>query len=338
LKPQDRPPKDSGQVRMARQDSPYGVLEFLCWHHPWNNNHYPSRSSIERSVTLMKKCGIGMVRMDFLWQDIEPAAGALDFALYDYIVDTLTRYNIAVLGVLSYHADWASPEKRWNVPSADHSPFVGYCEKVCRRYKDRVKFWEIWNEPDSNIYWEPQDGLVGYARLLRAAYAALKHADPLCSVLNGGLSAGLDSVDRLYANGAKDCFDIMNIHAFEAPAGQDSIAHVVSFVKAAAGVMDRNGDARKKIWVTEIGCPGVKAGTKVPDSWLGENPTELQQASWVTQVYLEVLALDRVDKVFWAFFRDTNNHWKNGTDYFGLIRNDFSLKPAFRAYQEIAAL
>jgi hypothetical protein len=323
---------------MARQNSPYGVLDFLCWNHPWNNYHYPSRSSIERSATLMKKCGIGSVRMDFLWQDIEGAKGALDFAAYDYIVDTLTRYNISVLGVLGYYADWASPDKKWNFPGADHARFFGYCEKVCRRYKDRVKFWEIWNEPDSKIYWEPQDGLVEYTGLLRGAYEALKRADPLCSVLNGGLSAGLDSVHRLYENGAQACFDIMNIHAFAAPKDPDAISRVVSFVKAAAAVMDSRGDTGKKIWVTEIGCPGVKAGTKVTQSWLGENPTELQQSSWVTQVYLEVLALDRVEKVFWAFFRDTNNHWKDGTDYLGLIRNDFSPKPAFRAYQEVAAL
>jgi polysaccharide biosynthesis protein PslG len=279
-----------------------------------------------------------MVRMDFLWQDIEPAAGTLDFAAYDYIVDTLTRYNISILGVLSYHTDWASPGRIWNVPSPDHAPFMSYCEKVCRRYKDRVKFWEIWNEPDSKVYWEPQDGLVEYVRLLRAAYTVLKRVDPLCSVLNGGLSAGLDSVHRLYENGAKGFFDIMNIHAFEAPKDQDAITRIVSYVNATGAVMDSHGDTGKKIWVTEIGCPGVKVGTKVPNSWLGDNPTEAQQASWVTQVFLEVLALDRVEKVFWAFFRDTDNHWKNGTDYFGLIRNDFSPKPAFRAYQEVAAL
>jgi len=323
---------------MARQDNPYGVLDFLCWNHAWNNDHYPSRSSIDRSISLMKKCGIGIVRMDFLWQDIEPVAGRYNFAKYDYIVDALSRSNIAILGVLSYQVNRESPRTGWNVPSADHTPFLRYCENVCRRYKDRIKFWEIWNEPDSKIYWEPQDGLVEYVRLLRGAYKVLKHADPLCSILNGGLSAGLDSVNRLYANGAEDCFDIMNIHAFESPINKDAINRVVEYVNATALVMDRNGDDKKKIWVTEIGCPGVKSGTKVPNSWLGENPTEFQQASWVTQVYLEVLALDRVDKVFWAFFRDTNNHWNDGTDYLGIIRNDFSPKPAFRAYQEVAAL
>lgn len=338
MRPQDRPPKDSGQVRLARQDSPYGVLEFLYWDHAWNNHHYPSRASIDRSIELMKKCGVGMVRMDFLWQDIEPSAGTCVFDKYDYIVGALTRSNIAVLGVLSYHADWASPDKKWNVPNQDHSFFLDYCRKVCGRYKDRVKFWEIWNEPDSKIYWEPQDGLREYARLLQDAYRALKEIDPGCTVLNGGLSEGIASVNTLYERGAREYFDVMNIHAFESPVQKDAIESVVSFVKAVAAAMDRNGDTKKRIWVTEIGCPGVKAGTMVTDSWLGENPSELQQAGWVTQIFHEVLALDRVDKVFWAFFRDTDNHWKNGVDYFGLVRNDFSLKPAYRAYREAAVL
>jgi polysaccharide biosynthesis protein PslG len=336
MKPQDIPPRDSGQRRVARQDNPYGVLEFLYWDHSWNNHHYPSKSSLDQSVALMKKCNVGMVRMDFLWQDIEPAAGKHDFKKYDYIVDALIRNNIAVLGVLGYYADWASPVKKWNMPSADHGPFIGYCEHVCRRYKDRVKYWEIWNEPDSPIYWEPQDGLIEYARLLREAYSAIKKIDPGCFVLNGGLSAGLPSVKKLYENGAKNYFDIMNIHAFETPLSKDAITHVVEFIKATSGCMDRNGDDEKRIWVTEIGCPGVKVGAKVPDSWLGDNPTEVQQARWVTEVFGEVLALDRVSKVFWAFFRDTNNHWKNGVDYFGLIRNDFSPKPAFSAFQKAA--
>ena len=338
MKPQDRPPRDSGRASMARQDNPYGMLEFLYWYHAWNNNHYPSRSSVDRSVELMKKCGVGIVRMDFLWQDIEPVRAKHSFSKYDYLVDALTRSNIAILGVLGYHADWASPGKIWNVPHTDFTFFYDYCSAVARRYKDRVKFWEIWNEPDSRVYWQPQDGLVEYARLLRGAYSLLKQIDPACSVLNGGLSEGLASVRALYERGAGDCFDIMNIHAFESPVHRDAIDRVVAFVKATGQVMDLNNDAAKRIWVTETGCPGVKAGSSAADSWLGENPSELQQASWVTQVYSEVLALDRVDKVFWAFFRDTDNHWKDGTDYLGLVRNDFSLKPAYRAYREIAAI
>ena len=323
-----------GHCDTISETNPFGVLEFLYWNHPWNNYQYPSKEAVDKSIVLMQKAGVGIVRMDFLWQDIEASRGSYDYSKYDYIVDELTKHGIQVLGVLSYNTVWASPCGKWNVPDSDYTSFLNYCGKAVGRYKGRVKYWEIWNEPDSHIYWEPQDGMKEYVRLLRGAYSVLKKTDPQCFVLNGGLASGLGSVNKLYDNGAKDYFDIMNIHAFQTPLDKDAIKRVVSFVKATGRVMDRNGDSAKKIWITEIGCPGVKSGKNVANSWMGKNPDEIQQADWVTEVFKQTLALERVEKVFWAFFRDTDNHWKDGVDYLGLIRNDFSLKPAYKAYKK----
>jgi hypothetical protein len=72
----------------------------------------------------------------------------------------------------------------------------------------------------------------------------------------------------------------------------------------------------------------------VKNWWLGTNPTEKQQAEWVGAVYSELLKQPAVEKVFWAFFRDTDRHWDNGVDYFGLVRWDFSKKPSFISYQK----
>ena len=98
--------------------------------------------------------------------------------------------------------------------------------------------------------------------------------------------------------------------------------------------MSRNGDCHKKIWITEIGCPGVRRGLAVNKWWLGKNPTEKQQASWLKKVYTELLKDENVEKAFWAFFRDTKEHWDNGVDYFGIIRWNYSKKPAFNAYRD----
>jgi hypothetical protein len=109
---------------------------------------------------------------------------------------------------------------------------------------------------------------------------------------------------------------------------------VGSFAKLAYKIMERKGDGHKKIWLTEIGCPGVKPGMTVNNWWLGKNPTEQEQAQWVKKVYAELLQNPQVEKIFWAFFRDTQKHWDNGVDYFGLVRWDFSTKPSFAAYRE----
>ncbi len=315
-------------------NNPFGVLEFLHWNHDWNHYKYSSDLELERTAKLMKEAGVGWARVDFLWQDIEPKEGVFDFAKYDRIVDIFSANNINILGLLNYSADWAAFDGGWNSPPKDNKLFVAYASKVIKRYKDKVKYWEVWNEPDSPIYWSVQDGLKSYVSLLKDVYLAAKKIDPDCKVLNGGLAKGISSINCLYDKGAKGYFDILNLHFFENPLRKGGIKAVVSFPKLAYKIMFRNGDCNKKIWITEIGCPGVRRGLMVNKWWLGKNPTEKQQALWLKRVYTELLKDENVEKVFWAFFRDTKEHWDNGVDYFGLIRWNYSKKSAFKAYQD----
>lgn len=322
---------------MAQENkSSFGVLEFLQWNHDWNNYKYSTPQDLEKAVSLMKEAGISWVRMDFLWQDIEPTQGKFEFKKYDYIVDLLNRNNISILGILDYSADWASVCGKWNCPPKDNRLFVDYATGVVSRYKDKVKYWEIWNEPDSSIYWSVQDGLKSYCALLKDVYSAIKKIDAECKILNGGLANGVASINHLYDNGAKDYFDILNIHIFDSPFNLAAIERVSAYPKLAYKIMSRNGDGNKKIWITEIGCPGVKRDLKVNNWWMGQNPDEFQQAEWLKEVFTQLLKDRAVEKIFWAFFRDSKEHWNNGIDYFGLVRWDFSCKPAFFVYKRLA--
>lgn len=318
----------------GEQNNPFGVLEFLHWNQSWNNYKYPKKKSLHKVVALMKEAGVGWVRIDLLWQDIEPKQGEFEFAKYDEIVDLLAKNNINILGLLNYSADWASAGGQWNYPSKENQLFVNYAVEVVKHYKDRIKYWEIWNEPDSSTYWATQDGLKSYCRLLKDTYTAIKEVAPDSNVLNGGLANGMLSVNNLYDNGAKEYFDILNMHIFVSPLIPNAAQILNAYPKAAYKIMARKGDAHKKIWITEVGCPGVKRGLKVKNWWLERNPNERQQAEWVKKAYEELLKNKAVEKVFWAFFRDCQGHWDNGVDYFGLVRWDFSKKPAFISYQK----
>ncbi len=323
--------KDSS---LRNMDSPFGVLEFLHWNHPWNNYKYSCPADLEKAVGLMKEAGVAWVRVDFLWEDIEPAQGQFEFAKYDAIVELLARNDINILGLLDYTASWASPCGKWNYPPADNSLFVNYAVKTAERYKDKVRYWEIWNEPDSSVYWANQDGLKSYCVLLKDAYTALKKLSPEFKILNGGLANGISSVNYLYDNGAGTYFDILNLHVFESPFNLGAAKRLSAYPRLAYKIMSRNGDAGKKIWITEIGSPGVKRGLKAKNWWLGKNPNERQQAKWLQEVFTRLAGEEHVEKVFWAFFRDCKGHWDTGVDYFGIIRWDFSRKPAFSAYQK----
>ncbi len=316
------------------EKSPFGVLAFLHWDHGWNNYKYSTRKDLEKAVSLMKKAGISWVRMDFLWGDIEPNQGHFDFDKYDMIVDVVTEGDIHILGILDYSTPWASSHNGlWNYAPRYYNQFVNYSTKVIERYKDRIKYWEVWNEPDSGVYWNPQDSLKSYTQLLKEVYIAAKIADPECKILNGGFAKGLSSVNHLYDNGGKDYFDIMNIHIFENPLDPKAIKVVTEHARLTRKKMAMNGDADKELWITEIGSPGVNK--KVTNWWMDKNPGERQQAVWLTKVYTALLENNSADKIFWAFFRDCKDHWKSGIDYFGLVRWNYTAKPAYKAYRRV---
>lgn len=315
-------------------DSPFGVLGFLMWNHPWNAYQYDTLEKVDKAARLMQEAGIRFVRMDFLWYDLEPEPGVFEFERYDAIVDILWKNNIKILGIIEYNPRWW--DGPWNSPP-DFDLYEKYACKVVSHFKNRVKYWEIWNEPDEKTYWIPQDDMKTYTKLLKRAYLAIKNIDPSCKVLMGGVSKYPHiSLKRIYRNGGKDYFDIVNFHPFTDPLRPDAINHVRGIYSSVRQVMRKYGDEDKRIWFTELGCPGVKKATRENGWWNGMSPVEKQQAAWVKQIYAECLKWEGVDKVFWAFFRDTDNHFKSGVDYFGLIRNDFSQKAAYKAYKEIS--
>ncbi len=328
---------DAGGASFGRQENPFGVLEFLNWDFDWSNFKYAREEDLRRAVGLMREAGVGWVRMDFLWGDIQPRPDEWRFEKYDRIVGILRENGIQVLGLLNYSAPWATKTGQWNYPPERDDDFVAYAVAVITRYRDTVTHWEIWNEPDSPTYWVPQDGMKRYIGLLRAVYAAAKRANPRCVILNGGLANGVASVNRLYDHGGQGAFDILNIHYFDDPAREGALGAVAGYAKLAYKIMSRNGDAGKKIWVTEIGAPGMPAGVTAANWWMGKNTDEELQAQWLQAVYAKLLQDPQVEVVFWAFWRDCRGHWNNGTDYFGIVRWDFSKKPAFEAYQKSVA-
>ncbi len=311
---------------------PFAVLAFLSWYHDWNAYKY-NCDALKKVVDLMKDAGVGMVRFDFLWQDIEPRPGEWDFEKYDYIVNLLTERQVRILGILGYSVSWAG--KAWNYPPYDDETFVRYVRQVISRYKNKIKYWEIWNEPDSRTYWVPQDDMKRYTELLKKVYEAAKAADPSCKIVLGGMTnSGYYAIKNVYRNGGKDYFDVVNIHPFANPLRAGAMTQVLAICRNVRREMDKNGDQDKKIWITEIGAPGVERPNKDNAWWEGISPTEKQQAAWAGDVYERLTGLDDVEKVFWAFFRDNLGHFKSGVDFFGLVRWDFTPKPSFYAYKK----
>src|SRR5262249_60997359 len=101
----------------------------------------------------------------------------------------------------------ATPPKRAN-------PYADFLADLGKRYKHHTHYWEVWNEPNLPLVWRQLDAGT-YAALLRAAYPAIKAADPEAVVLGGALAPWYGSADEvnmlaylhgIYDAGAGDFF------------------------------------------------------------------------------------------------------------------------------------
>jgi hypothetical protein len=310
-------------------DSPFGVLEFFSWDHARFGPHYRPGDA-EQAAHLMQEAGVGFARFDFLWEDIEPEEGRFVFDKYDRLVDLLLEKGIKIQALLAYNAGWAGA---WN-QAPDPIRYGRYARAVVDHFKDRVRHYQIWHEPDSPMFWQPQDQMQTYVRVLKHVYPILKSVDPTCVIHLGGMSRSLPvCLKHIYERGAKDYFDVVNIHPFANPLTPDALGALRDLHHIVRGVLEQYGDGAKPIWFTEIGCPGMKDPLAAPNWWLGKNPTESIQAGWIGTIYSELLHWKGVEKVFWCFFRDTVNHFKSGSDFDGLVTHDFQRKPSFFAYR-----
>jgi hypothetical protein len=320
-------------VAMDPRDSasPFGVLTFLDWDHDWNDHMYNTPLKMDHAVRLIQESGAGFVRQAISWDEVEAEQGKFDFSKYDAILDNLEGHNLRVLGILCYTAEWTG--QHWNTPP-DTRLFSNYVRKTVERYKGRIKYWELWNEPDQKTYWADQDSMKTYTALLKTVYSLIKEIDPTAVVVLGSVNTPFPLRD-IYREGGKGFFDVVNIHPFVSPIKPEPLVKLKAIYTGTRKVMAEFQDENRDIWITEIGCPGIANGNTSVGWWEGKSPNDQEQATWVTQIYGEALQWPGVKKIFWAFFQESK-HFGNDIDTFGLIKRDFDTKPAYEAYQRAA--
>ena len=287
---------------------------------------------------------------------------------YDAVVDSLAAKDVNMVGILLWTPDWAAtkgvgglgarsfdlrpagwyaPVPRGNMKApmavgASSSPPQGlylswndpnnhwgdFVYDIVTRYKDDVKYWEMWNEPEWSYFWTGTS--ADYAQLLKVGYQATKSACPDCTVLFGGLHYWanpsfykwvLNTLDDDPAAPSNNYFfDVMSVHLYSRSA---SIYNEVNNIRS--GMTTYNvGD--HPIWLTETGVP---VWNDDPDPIKYDYAaTQDEAAAYVIQSYANGWASD-VERYF--FFR---THDADMSEYFGLIRkDDHSLRPAYVAYQ-----
>lgn len=214
------------------------------------------------------------------------------------------------------------------------------------RFKNRIKHWEVWNEPD--YYPSASSGWFGfwcgspeqYYRLLKVGYLAAKYADPQATIIIGGMAYWPDSdhdfMPRVLDAANADSTAPANNHYFNAVAYHwyNRSSQMYYKVNETRNMMAQKGFGSKPYWVNESGSPAWNDPAKPPfggpnKKYFGSS-TMTEQASYVIQAIAYGLAAG-VDKMLMFQLYDDGN-----AEAFGLLRNDDSARPQYAAYQQAA--
>ncbi len=304
--------------------------------------------------------GVYWVRFDaFEWDRIEPVPTVPSTFHWENVDESsLQRANqngLNVIAVVKYTPDWAQKYPGSACGPVKSKAFAGFAEflaAVVNRYKGspyNIKYWELGNEIDAPVYYErsvfgcwgdggdPYFGGEYYAQMLKAAYPAIKAADPEAQVLLGGLV--LDNpneipytiarfLEGVLRGGGGPFFDLVNFHSYSYftgvpgllynpnwPGSPTALPEKTAFLK---NILNRYGWGNKPLINTETAlyCD------------VNSDPCLETQAVFVAKAYADGIALGLQGLVYYAL----KSEWR----LTGLLRPDNTPRPSYLAFKTAA--
>jgi polysaccharide biosynthesis protein PslG len=285
---------------------------------------------------------VGTLRINLAWGTVQSASDAgYDWSHYDGVVGQAARNGIRVLATVYSSPEWAEPSPEYPPLGDRLGEFEDFARAAVERYgsdgsfwkenpdipKLPITLWQLWNEPNSPLFWKPAPDVSGYVELLRGFDSTVRRADPRAQVMLGGLfptpRGGIsmeDFMTQLYRDGAQGHFDAAAIHPYAANP-QDALASTSDL----RNVMNESGDRETPIWITEVGWAsgGQRSGLTV---------TPARQATYLTRTF-ELAAQQRarlgIDGVIWYSLKDApGSVWPA---HCGLFALDGQPKPSWDA-------
>lgn len=289
-------------------------------------------------LTELRNLGVTDLRIAVPWVYMEPVKGTYNWAKMDALVSTASELGFTLTGSVTATPTWAG------LPLAgapDPDTYAAFAGAVAARYGSQIAAYEVWNEPNGVIFYAPVDP-AGYTRMLKAAYTAIKTANPDAMVLAGSLGAttnvaGISVTPQrfladMYAAGAAGYFDALSYHPYHYTlpfsAGAGTANTPLDQVRKLYELMVANGDGDKQIWATEY-------GTATTPGW---GVTQAEQAALLRDFLTAWSKLSYTGPAFVYTSQDAQTGILNHEYNFGLFTSDGKPKPAAQVLAELIAV
>jgi polysaccharide biosynthesis protein PslG len=323
-----------------------------------------AHSKLSAELKRMRRSGVESARFAVYWSELQPAAGhAPDYRRLDRIVAAAARARLPLLPVVLGAPAWATLDtsRPVDVPRdpADYAAFVGglvqrygrggtYFKQHKKLPRVPIRAWQIWNEVSNAWYWD-DSWKSAYPRLLRAAYDAIKAADPGARVIESGLNTGAggrswDVLAALYqqldAQGLGRPFDEVAGHIYTA-----KVPDALQVVRETRAVTKRYGDRERPIRVTELAWPAARGKLRDENGNTREFFAATTDKGMAKRLAAGVLLLARerralgISGVDWFQWASSYKGTDDAFRYSGLrhaARKRLMDKPAMKAFKRVA--
>ena len=307
----------------------------------------------------MGAAGVGTLRFQLSWPAIDPgpATDDYDWSSPDAIVAGAAQYGIRALPFAIGAPAWAVGDSGPPVSPPALAAWRGFLAAAVDRYGPGGEFWathpslprmpirdwQIWNEENSPTYWQPRPDVREYARLLAASHDAITGRDPGAKVILGGMFgtpfggqkpgiAAWRFLGQLYRiAGARRDFDAVAPHPYAA-----RLAEVRDQIARLRRRMERAGDERAELWVTEIGWASGGAPHPLNRGTAAGQATRLRAAFRYLLRNRRALNLENVTWYSWRDNTDPAAALCAWCPESGLLMEDGTAKPALGAFMEFA--
>jgi len=299
------------EVEKKKDNSPWGIGVSAEW-----------SGEYHRYIPLISKAGIKYLRQFPEWAVIQPKKEVWNWKVADKLISTAKANGISILGVWCYFAPWASADGGTRKgPIKDINYWREYVRETVKRYKNDIKYWEVWNEFNGSFYVgknKPEE----YAKLVIAAYEEVKKIDPEIKVGISVANFDVGFFDATIKAGASGHFDFICVHPYENLSVLMKEENVLSFLSLTSSLKKMLSENKQRdnveLWITEIGYGAPVKPDKRDD---------LVQAEAIVKTYI-LSIVQGFSKIFWFEVRGPS-YGKN-TD-FGIIRHDWTLRPSYNA-------
>jgi len=264
------------------------------------------------------------------WMDLEPNKGEWHFEKLDKYVALAEKNGVEIVLNFAYSPTWASArptEANWGAghtaEPTNIEDWKNYVRTVATRYKGRIHYYEIWNEPQNKGFYT--GSVEKMVELAREAYAITKAVDPTVSIITPppDSNSGLSWLDEYLSKGGGDYADIIGYHFYVADGAPEVMLDLINKVKAIIAKYH----VIKPLWNTETGwLVQNHLSTVAPILGFKNVLSDEQASSYVARAFILNWA-SGIDRFFWY-------GWDSST--MALVEADGkTLKPPAIAYNMV---